>query len=69
MTMNSVLMRIFELERDEVKGKWWKLHSEELHNLCSSPNIIREIKQRIMMWVGYVARMGEEVKPKGKRPL
>jgi hypothetical protein len=22
-----------------------------------------------MMWVGYVARMGEEVKPKGKRPL
>jgi hypothetical protein len=37
---NKVLRRIFGLKRDEVKGEWRKLHSEELHNLYSSPNII-----------------------------
>jgi hypothetical protein len=53
------------------------LHNEELHNLYSSQNIIREIKLRRMMWVGHVAHMGEERKmygvllgkQAGKRPL
>jgi hypothetical protein len=31
----------------------------ELHNLYSSPNIIRMIKSRRMRWAGHVARMGE----------
>jgi hypothetical protein len=35
------------------------LHSGELHNLCSSPDIIRQIKSRRMRWAGHVARMGE----------
>jgi hypothetical protein len=48
--------------RDEVTGEWRKLHSEELHNLYSSPNIIRQIKSRKMRWAGHVARMGEEEK-------
>jgi hypothetical protein len=39
-----VLRRILEPKRDEVIGGWRKLHNEELHNLCSSPNIIRMIK-------------------------
>jgi hypothetical protein len=43
-------------------GEWGKLHGEELHNLCSSPNIIRQIKSRRMRWVGHVACMGEERK-------
>jgi hypothetical protein len=38
------------------------LHNEELHNLYSSPDIIRQIKSRRMRWVGHVARMGEERK-------
>jgi hypothetical protein len=39
------LMRIFGPKRDEVKGGWRKLHNEELHNLYSSPIIIRMIKE------------------------
>jgi hypothetical protein len=36
------------------------LHNEELHNLYSSPSIIRMIKSRRMRWAGHVARMGEK---------
>jgi hypothetical protein len=50
--------RIFEPKRDEVTGSWRKLHNEELHNLYSSPSIIRMIKSRRMMWAGHVARWG-----------
>jgi hypothetical protein len=53
-----VLRRIVGPKRDEVKGDWRKLHNEELHNLYSSPNIIRMIKLRSMRWAGHVARMG-----------
>jgi hypothetical protein len=56
---NRVLRRIFGPKRDEVTGEWRKLHSGELHNLYSPPNIIRQIKSRRMRWVGHVARMGE----------
>jgi hypothetical protein len=53
------------------------LHNEELHNLYSSPDIIRQIKTMRMRWAGHVARMGKDRKlyrvfvrnPKGKRPL
>jgi hypothetical protein len=49
---------------------------EELHNLYSSPSIIRIIKSRRMLWAGHIARMGEKRNairilvgnPKGKRP-
>jgi hypothetical protein len=59
---NRVLRRIFDPERDEVTGEWRKLHNEDLHNLCSSPNIIRIIKSSRMRWAGHVARMGENRK-------
>jgi hypothetical protein len=42
----------------QMRGDWRKLHNEELHNLYSSPNIIRMIKSRRMRWAGHVARMG-----------
>jgi PAS domain-containing protein len=57
---NRVLRRIFGLKRDEVTGEWRKLHSEELHILYSSPNIIKQIESRRMRWAGHVARIGEE---------
>jgi hypothetical protein len=53
-------MRIFGPKRDDVMGDWRKLHNEELHNLYSSPNIIRMIKSRRIRWAGHVARMGED---------
>jgi hypothetical protein len=46
-------------KREEVTEEWRKLHSEELHNLYSSPDIVRQIKSRRMRWAGHVARMGK----------
>jgi hypothetical protein len=43
---NRVLRRIFEPKRYEVTEGWRKLHFEELHNLYSSPNVIRMIESR-----------------------
>jgi hypothetical protein len=74
---NTVLRRIFGPKRNEVTGEWRKLHSEELHNLYSSPDIIRQVKSRRMIFSGHVACMVKERKlykvlvgkPEGKRPL
>jgi hypothetical protein len=63
---NRILRRIFG-----------PMHNEELHNLYSSPDIIRQVKSRRMRWAGHVARMGEERKvykvlvgkSEGRRPL
>jgi hypothetical protein len=59
---NRVIRGIFEPKRDEVTGKWRKLHSEELHNLFSLLSIIRQIKSKRMREAGYVECMGEERK-------
>jgi hypothetical protein len=54
---NRVLRRIFGSKGDEVTGNQRKLHTEQLHKLHSSPNVIRTIKIRSMRWAGHVARM------------
>jgi len=75
---NRVLRRIFGPKRDEVTGKWRKLHNEELHDLYPSPNIVRVTKSQRMRWAGHVARVvvwGGVIyrvvvgKPEGKRHL
>jgi hypothetical protein len=71
------VLRILAPKRDEVIRGWRKLHIKELHNMYSSPNIIRMIKSRSMRWAGHIARwvmksntysvlVGE---PDGKIPL
>jgi len=73
----NMVLRIFGPRRDEVMGKWRRLHNEELNDLYSSPNIVRVIKSERMRWAGHVARMGEERevyrvlvgKPEGRRPM
>jgi hypothetical protein len=73
---NRVLRRIFGPRRDEVTDRR-KLHNEELHDLYSSPSIIRIMKAKRMRWAGHVTRMGEKRnayrllvgKPEGRRPL
>ncbi|KAJ4428052.1 hypothetical protein ANN_24066 [Periplaneta americana] len=74
---NKVLRKIFGAKKDEVIGEWRKLYNTELHALCSSPEIIRNIKSRRLRWAGHVARLGESRnayrvlvgRPEGKRPL
>jgi hypothetical protein len=74
---NRVLRRIFRPKRDEATGDWIRLHNEELDDLYSSPNIIRVIKSRRMIWARHVTRMGEKRgayrilvgRPEGRRPL
>jgi hypothetical protein len=41
-----------------VRGVWRKLHNEELHNLYSSPSIIRMMKSKRIKLTGHVARKG-----------
>jgi hypothetical protein len=74
---NRMLRRISGPMRNEVTGCWRKLHNEELHNLYSSPSIVRTIKSRKMRLAGHVAWMGEKRNAyrilvgnsEGKRPL
>ena len=77
MFENRVLRRIFGPKRDEVTREWRKLHSKELNDMYSSPNIIWVIKSRRMRWAGHVAHMGERTvayrvlvgRLEGKSPL
>jgi hypothetical protein len=58
-------------------GGWRKLNDKELHNLYSSPNIIKMVMARRMIWAGHVTRKREKRNaysilagsPGGKRPL
>jgi hypothetical protein len=69
-------MKIFGPKREE-DGSWRKLHNDELHDLYSSPNVVRVIKSKRMRWAGHVALMGEGRgiyrvlvgRPEGKRPV
>jgi hypothetical protein len=43
---NMMLKEIVGPEREKVAGGWRELHDEKLHNLYSSPNIIRMISSK-----------------------
>jgi hypothetical protein len=58
---NRVLRRIFGPKRDEVTRDWKKLHNEELHNLYSSPDIIRQVKANEVGGVCGTHARGEKI--------
>jgi hypothetical protein len=55
-----IIYFLFGPKRDEVTGDWRKLHNEELHDLYSSPSIIRIMKSTRIRWAEHVTRMGEK---------
>jgi hypothetical protein len=84
LKIGSKITSYFDIKVSSYQANlFWKviiikmLHNEELHNLYSSPSIIRIVKSRRMRWAGHVARMGEKRnvyrllvgKPEGKRQL
>jgi hypothetical protein len=63
-------------KRDEVVGGWRKLHNEELHNMYSTPSVIKMIMSRRKRWAGYSTHGAKRNafrilvgKPEGKIPL
>jgi hypothetical protein len=44
--------RLFGPKKDEVTGRWRKLHNEEMHNTYCSANIIAIISRKMRMWEG-----------------
>lgn len=52
------VLKILEAQKEDVIGGWRKLHNKKLHNLCSSPDIIKITKSKRMKWEEYVACMG-----------
>jgi hypothetical protein len=60
MPENRMSRKIFGLNRDEVIGGWRKFHSDELHCLYSSPNVIIMIKSRRIKCAAHVPYMTEE---------
>ena len=57
---NRILRRILGPNKD-VDGEWRRLHNEELHSLCRSPNIFRVIKSRRLKFTDHVGRMEKKV--------
>ena len=56
--VNRIVRGILGPKRDENEG-WRRLHNEKLNSLYRSPNIIKVIKTRILIWEGHIARMEE----------
>jgi hypothetical protein len=57
VTENKVLRRIFGLKRDDVTGDYRTLHNVEIHELFSSPDIIRMNNSRRIRKAGHIGRM------------
>jgi hypothetical protein len=49
------VLSIFGPKREDIAESWRRLHNEELHNLYTSPNVIRVMKSRRMRWMGEMS--------------
>jgi hypothetical protein len=54
---NRVLRKIFGLKKDKGRGCCRKRYHPKLHNLYSSPNIVRIKNSRWIIWARHAARM------------
>jgi hypothetical protein len=73
---DGVLTKIFGSKTDQVRRECRGLHNKELYDLYTSPNIIRVMKARTMIWARNVASIGDRSayrdlvgKPERNRPL
>jgi hypothetical protein len=57
---NRFLRRMLGPKRDDMTGDCRKLHNEEVHNLYSSPSIIRMIMSRMTTMGGACSTNGGE---------
>jgi hypothetical protein len=55
---HKVLTRISGPKKEEVTGRWRKLY-KEIHDVYSSPYIVKEIRSRRMRRVGHAVHVGE----------
>jgi hypothetical protein len=46
--------KVFGPKKEKIIGRWRNLHSEELYDLKSSPDILKVTKSRRMKWAGSV---------------
>ena len=46
-------------KRDRILGEWRKLHNAGVYELYFSPNIIRNLKSRLLRWAGHAVCMEE----------
>jgi hypothetical protein len=44
--LQKLKFKLYGDVREQVVGGWRRLHNEELHNLCTLPNIVRAIKSK-----------------------
>jgi hypothetical protein len=58
--VNKTLIGISGPKRDNITRGWRKLLNEQLHNLYPSPNKIRMIKSKRMIWAGYAEHIREK---------
>jgi hypothetical protein len=59
MFENNKMRKTSGPKREKITGESRRLHTEELHDLYASPNIICVITSRRISWAKHVARMGE----------
>jgi hypothetical protein len=59
---SRVLRRLFGAKREEMKGKWRRIHTEKLNDLYRSQDSIRELRSRLATRSEHVARIGDRKK-------
>jgi hypothetical protein len=60
--VNKVVRKIFGPRKEQERGGWRNMHNEEIHDIYSSPNIIRMVKMENYEICGACSTHGIEDK-------